>query len=106
MIDSRQVIIDTTIPNLRGYVEIREHLNGSFSVWYPDEGFCPCSPVCHEKHSHSYKQGYIQSAYTPVDRADADDWAFKMAEGREVKHVKLSREKKATPKAIAKADDE
>jgi hypothetical protein len=90
VIDSRQVIIDTTIPNLQGHIEVREHLNGSFTVWYPDEAFCPCSPVCSERHTHSFKQGFIQSTYSPVDRADAEDWATKLAEGREVKFVKIA----------------
>jgi hypothetical protein len=90
VIDSRQVIIDTAIPNLGGHVEVRQHLNGSFTVWYPDEGFVPCSPVCADKHKHTYQQGFTQSEYSPVNREDAEDWATKLAEGREVKHVNVA----------------
>lgn len=106
--DSRQVIIDTTIPNLGGHIEVREHQNGTFTVWYPDEAFCPCAPVCGEKHKHSYKQGHVQSTYSPVSRDDADDWAFKMAEGREVKFVNVGnwRQAKAAAKQQEVDDDE
>lgn len=89
IISSRQVIIDTAIKNLGGHIEIREHLNGSFSVWYPDPGFTPCAPTCGEKHKHTFKQGHVESEYEPTDRADADDWAYQLAEGREVKYVKV-----------------
>ena len=64
--------------------------DGTYRVWYPDPGWIPCPPVCYIKHSHDYKQGWIESTYAPTDLADAMDWAGKLAEEREVKLVAVN----------------
>jgi len=72
------------------HVEVRERRDGTFRVWYPDPGWIPCAPVCHLKHSHDYKQGFVESYYHPTSREDAMDWAEKLAEGREVKVLNVN----------------
>jgi len=89
IIDSRQMLIETACKNLKGHVEVREHASGKFTIWYPDEGFTPCASVCDTKHKHSFKQDFVQSFYQPTDRDDAFVYADLIAEGRDVKYVKV-----------------
>ena len=69
----------------RGQIEVRERRDGTWRVWYPDEGYIPCPPVCELKHSHDYKQKMVESFYHPTSREDAKLWAAALAEEREVK---------------------
>jgi hypothetical protein len=71
----------------RGHIEVKEKKDYSFRVWYPDEGFVPCSMRCEIKHSHDYKQKMIESSYVPEDEADAMEYARLVAEGREIKVI-------------------
>ena len=89
IIQSHDVIRETACKNLKGHVEVREHANGKFTIWYPDEGFTPCAPVCDTKHKHSFKQDHVQSFYHPTDRDDAFAYADQIADGRDVKYVKV-----------------
>ena len=79
-------IVRTMMPP-RGHIEVRERTDGAYRVWYPDEGFIPCPPVCDIRHSHDYKQKMVESYYHPTDLDDALEWAYSMAEEREVKLV-------------------
>ena len=79
-------IMRQTLPP-RGHIEVRERKDYSWRVWYPDEGFVPCAPVCELRHSHDYHQKHVESYYRPTDRADAESYARQLAEGRDVKVV-------------------
>lgn len=109
---SAEVIIATMPP--RGHVEIRERQDKTFRVFYSDEGFIPCAPVCRlgeytKSHKHDYTQKMVESYYIPVSEDDAIDYAERLAEGREVKMLRFktinernkeARERKATEKEI------
>jgi hypothetical protein len=85
-------VVDVTRTMLppRGHVEVRERRDGTYRVWYPDEGWIPCPPVCDLKHSHNYRQGHVESFYHPTSLEDAMEWAYQLAEGREVKVVPVN----------------
>ena len=93
-----------------GHVEVRERQNGSWSVFYPDPGFIPCSPVCNlnkvlRNHKHDYEQTWIESTYKPTSYQDALDWARYLSDGREVKVVAFVplAERRAAKKAKSEA---
>lgn len=85
-------VVDMTYVMLppRGHVEVRERKDGTYRVWYPDEGFVPCAPSCDLRHKHEYKQGHVESFYHPATFDDAVEWAYKLADGREVKIVPVN----------------
>lgn len=92
VIDWRETL-RMTLPQSRGPLQVREKMNGSWIVLYPDPGFIPCAPVCHLRHKHEYEQTLIESTYKPTDFDDAMDWASSLADGREIKIVKYERHK-------------
>ena len=72
-------------------IEVRRHLDGHYSVWYPEEGWLPCPPRCELRHSHSITHPYTESFYQPKDLDDALAYAEDLAQGREVKVTKLAK---------------
>lgn len=78
----------STMPPRGDAIEVRERRDGTFRVFYPDEGFVPCPPVCDLKHSHDYKQGWSESYYQPTDLDDAIEWATSLAEERQVRVIR------------------
>jgi hypothetical protein len=99
-ISSAEVIRQTMPP--RGHVEVRERRDYEWRVWYPDEGFVPCAPVCHLQHSHDYQQKLVESFYQPADEDDAVEYAALLAGSREVKVVPFQGIRKS--REAAKAD--
>jgi len=70
-----------------GHIEVRQKRDGSFSIFYPDEGFISCPPVCDLKHKHDYERGWTESSVVPKNKEDAMTWAQMLAEDREVKFI-------------------
>ena len=52
-----------------GDIQVRGHKDGTWTVWYLDEGYIPCSPVCRlkeidKKHTCDYNnRKFIQSHF-------------------------------------------
>lgn len=69
------------------HIEVRERMDGTWRVWYPDPGWIACEPVCKLKHKHDYEIAWIESRYHPTDYEDALAWADYISDGREVKVV-------------------
>lgn len=91
-LSSREVLTHTLPPF--PHIELREKRDGSWSVWYPDSGWIPCSSNCRlgdvlRGHKHDRVQPWIETNYTPTSYDDALAWAELLAEGREVKVLKF-----------------
>lgn len=76
------------------FLEVRQKMDESWIVLYPDEAFIPCAPVCYIKHKHEYEPKLVESYYKPKDYKDAKNWAEKLAEGRQIKTVKYQKRTK------------
>lgn len=72
-------------------IEVRRHLDGHYSIWYPEEGWISCPPVCELKHKHAIQHPHVESFYKPTDLEDALEYAESLAYGREVKVVHLTK---------------
>lgn len=84
-------------------VEIREQKDGSYTVWYPEEGWLPTAP--------GQKHPFVKSYYAPVDLDDAKAWATELAAGeREVKLIpyvdRKGKKKSVTARVIESERDE
>lgn len=87
IIPTREVMRQTMPAAFASHVEVREKMNGTWRIFYPDPAWIPCDPRCEVKHKHDREMNWIESNYQPVDYEDALDWADVLAEGREVKTV-------------------
>jgi hypothetical protein len=76
--------------NIAGdHIEIRQKRDGTYRVWYPEEGFLPCPENCElnkvrRSHKHKFDRPFVESYYVPTSLSDATDWAESLALGRDV----------------------
>ncbi|MEM3008402.1 MAG: hypothetical protein QXY15_10170 [Candidatus Nitrosotenuis sp.] len=83
---SEREVMMATIPPRGDRVEVREHVvDGklTWSVWYPQEGFIPDSPLDEHK--------LVRSYYNPTSKKDALEWAEYLAAERKVIYIERFR---------------
>lgn len=80
-------------------VEIKEKQDGSWSIWYPEEGWVLCT--C-EKCKHKTEHPLYESGYKPTDLEDAKRYAKTIS--KNVKIVPLTPKKKSD--TLPKGNDE